>query len=102
MSEPLAALEARLDAVSTALLVPLRADKSLSEAALRDLAKVGADLAALLAGVQLVPVALVGKCWFVSTVLLSEADHARQPDPILDAAWSWQEQLRQAFGPHFD
>jgi hypothetical protein len=33
--------------------------------------------------------------------MLAEADHAKNPAPIIAAAWGVQESLRRIFGPHF-
>jgi len=39
--------------------------------------------------------------WFIFTTMLAEAEHTRAPEPILDAAWQWEDLLRNAFGPRF-
>jgi hypothetical protein len=33
--------------------------------------------------------------------MLAEAEHAHAPEPILDAAWQWEDLLSKAFGPRF-
>jgi hypothetical protein len=73
----LADIEARLDALTIPLLVPLRSTKTLDGTA-------------------------IGKAWFIFTSMLDEADHATAPEPILDSAWQWQERLHRAFGPSHD
>lgn len=45
-----------------------------------------------------IDVRLAGKFWYVFCAMLAEADHAREPGPILDAAWRYQEELMGAFG----
>jgi hypothetical protein len=95
-------LEARLDDLTIPLLGPLRMSKTLDGTVMSDLLQLGDELGAALSDETTVSTALVGKAWFVFTAMLAEADHAQNPEPILDAAWQWQEKLRQAFGPRFD
>ena len=102
MVDDLGSLEARLDDLTLPLLGPLRLSKTLDGAVMADLLQLGDDLEAALVDRASVPTALVGKAWFVFTAMLAEADHARNPDHILDAAWQWQEKLQRAFGPKFD
>jgi hypothetical protein len=97
----LAASEMRIDELTVPLLVPLRTSKTLDGAVMADLLAAGRDLVHALGGVEIVPKSLVGKAWFIFTAMLAEADHAREPEPILDAAWHWAELLRKAFGPEF-
>lgn len=94
-------LEARFDKATTALLPSLRATKRLDSLALVELLDVADGFAAGLFGRDEVSRALVGKLWFVFTAMLTEADHASEPEPLLDAAWSYQERLRKIFGPTF-
>lgn len=93
------ALEERLDTLTTALLLPLRAEKRVDPESMALLLTLGDDLLQAVADRPFVSKALVGKAWFVFTSLLAEADHARDPEPILDA-WSWAEKLRSVYGPH--
>jgi hypothetical protein len=53
---------------------------------------------------DLVPRRLTGTLWFIFTSILTEAEHAHKhsPEPILDAAWNYEERLRKSFGPKFD
>jgi hypothetical protein len=95
-------LEARLDDLTIPLLGPLRTSKTLDGTVMEDLLQLGDELGETLSGRATVPTALVGKALFVFTAMLAEADHARSPEPILDAAWQWQEKLQRAFGPKFD
>jgi hypothetical protein len=39
--------------------------------------------------------------WSIFTTMLAEAEHAHAPEPILDAAWQWEDLLSKAFGPRF-
>ncbi len=94
-------LEARLDRATSALLPPLRATKRVDSLALVELLEVTDGFSAALHDCACVPRPLVGKLWFVFTAMLTEADHAREPEPILDAAWNLQERLRKIFGPTF-
>lgn len=100
MSE-LATLEARIDELTGPLLVPLRVSKELDGAVMADLLAVGRELVDALDGVEVVPKALVGKVWFIFTQMLTEAGYAREPEPILDAAWRWDELISKGFGPKF-
>jgi hypothetical protein len=95
-------VEAQMDLVTTALLVPLRTTKAIAEDTALALMTIGDELIACVAHHETVSKGLVGKAWFVFTAMLAEADHAAEPDGILDVAWQWQEKLRLAFGPHFD
>lgn len=97
----LAAIETRLDDVTTALLPPLRASKTLSPGVVDELMVIGRDFAEAVASESVVSRTLVGKTWFVFTAMLAEADHTATPEPILTVAWQWQEWLRRAFGPTF-
>ena len=92
-------LEDRLDRVTTELLVELRATKTVNSTAMLELLEVADGLAEALSSQQLVPRDLVGKLWFVFTAMLTEAEHSKAPDAILDAAWDYQERLRHIFGP---
>jgi hypothetical protein len=97
----LANIEAKLDEATTALLPPLRATKHLDPQAFAELIGVLDELAPILAVDELVSRRLVGKLWFVFTAMLTEAEYAREPEALLDAAWSYQERLRSIFGPSF-
>ena len=99
--ETLSEIEARLDDLTTSLLVPLRSSKTLDGVAFAGLLALGHDLVTAVSSEVTVPISLVGKCWFLFTAMLAEADHSRAPEPILEAAWQWQEYLRRAFGPRF-
>ena len=92
-------LEARLDKATTALLPGLRTTKRLDALALAEVLDVADEFASALASREDIPRALVGKLWFVFTAILTEADHASEPEPLLDAAWDYQERLRKIFGP---
>lgn len=93
--------ESQLDRLTTDLLVPLRTDKLLVVEHLDSLCELVAT--ARRAGLfgDLIELRLVGKLWYVFCAFLTEADHARDPDPILNAAWRYQEELRRTFGPTF-
>jgi hypothetical protein len=94
-------LEARLDTLTTAILPPLRRDKHLNHRALDDLNRLVADLASEIGDSPVISRRLTGKLWFVFTQMLSEADHARSPEEILNSAWNYQEQLQNLFGPWY-
>jgi hypothetical protein len=94
-------IEARLAGLTTEILLPLRTSKTLDPEAVSRLYQVADDLAAVFADAEVVPRALTGNLWFVFTQMLTEADHTRSPDEILDAAWGYQERLVKIFGPSF-
>ena len=94
-------LEARLDSATTALLVELRSTKVVNSSAMLEVNEVAEGAVSRLAEEELVPRVLTGKLWFVFTAMLTEADHAQSPDPILDAAWDYHERLIQVFGPRW-
>jgi hypothetical protein len=93
--------EARLDALTTRILVPLRASKELDPEAVSKLYELMGELAADIGEAEMVPRLLVGKLWFIFTQMLSEAAHTRSPDDILMSAWAYEERLEQIFGPFF-
>jgi hypothetical protein len=94
-------LEARLDALTTRILVPLRASKEVDSGAVIKLYELMGELAADIGEAEMVPRLLVGKLWFIFTQMLSEASHTRSPDDILMTAWGYEERLEQIFGPSF-
>jgi hypothetical protein len=94
-------LEARLDALTTEILLPLRLSKEVDSEAMNRLYEVADDLAAELGGSDAVPRLLTGKLWFVFTQMLTEAQHTRSPDDILMSAWAYQSRLMKIFGPFF-
>ena len=97
----LASIETRIDELTVPLLVPLRASKVIDGVVFADLLAVGRDLVDAVGRVEIVPKSLVGKVWSIFTAMLAEAEHTRAPEPILDAAWQWENLLSRAFGPRF-
>jgi hypothetical protein len=97
----LSELEARLDALITEILPPLRTSKTFDPEAVTRLYEVADDLAAEIGEDELVPRRLTGKLWFIFTQMLDEASHTRSPDDILRTAWSYEERLTNIFGPSF-
>lgn len=94
-------LEARLDALTTAILPPLRASKHIDHQALNALDRLMADLISEVGDSPVIPRRLAGKLWFIFTQMLAEADHTQSPEEILRTAWSYQEQLEKLFGPWY-
>jgi hypothetical protein len=94
-------LEARLDVLTTEILLPLRASKAVDSRAISRLYELADDLADELGGSDAVPRLLTGKLWFLFTQMLSEADHTRSPDDILMSAWAYEGRLEKIFGPFF-
>jgi hypothetical protein len=94
-------LEARVDEATTRLLVPLRMTKTVDSVALADLTLAVAGLTEIFGVTDSIPRVLVGKLWFVFTQMLLEAEHANDPDPILDAAWVYEDTLTHLFEPRF-
>ena len=94
-------LEARLDALTTEILLPLRASKKLDPDAINRLYRLADDLVAEIGGSDAVPRLLTGKLWFLFTQMLGEADYTRSPDDILMSAWAYESRLEKIFGPFF-
>ena len=94
-------LEARLDALTTEILLPLRASKKVHLEAIERLCELVDDLAAQIGGSDYVPRLLTGKLWFVFTQMLAEADHTRAPEDILMSAWAYEDRLKKIFDPSF-
>ena len=97
----IAELEARLDVLTTEILLPLRATKELDSKVINRLYELVDEVAAEVNGSELVSRRLTGKLWFIFTQMLSEAYHTRSPDDILMSAWSYQDRLQKIFGPSF-
>lgn len=101
-TEPnLAEIEERLDRITTDLMLPLRSSKTIDASAVGDLGELCDDLERLAAPTRPVPMSLVGKLWFLFTAMLGEAEHTREPEPILATAWEYADRLNRIFGPHF-
>jgi hypothetical protein len=94
-------LENRLDALTTAILMPLRASKHVDSQAMDKLSQLVADLITDVGDAPLMPRRLTGKLWFIFTQMLSEADHTRSPEQILHSAWRYAGQLEELFGPRY-
>jgi hypothetical protein len=89
----------RLDELLPLILVPLRLEKRVVNEALDELCDLVVEQKASGLFTGSIDVAFAGTLWDIFCSMLAEADHARDPEPILDAAWRYQEELRQAFGP---
>jgi hypothetical protein len=94
-------LEQRLSNAATRLLPYLRTSKLVDSTAMTDLLGTADLIRAKLNGDDLISRRLTGTLWYIFTSMLTEAEHARSPEPILDAAWSYEERLRRIFGPTF-
>jgi hypothetical protein len=94
-------LEARLDTLTVALLVPMRTSKHVDPQILDNLNNLVKDLISAIGDAPVIPRRLAGKLWFIFTQMITEADHARSPEEISRSAWSYQEQLEKLFGPWF-
>jgi hypothetical protein len=94
-------VEDRLDRLTTSVLIPLRTEKRVVTEDIDELCRLVATARdeGLFRGS--IEVRLAGKFWSIFCSMLAEADHARDPDPILNAAWRYQEELRRSFGPVF-
>ena len=100
MTTVLSDIERRLDEITTSLLIPLRANKTVDPSAMGRMRVLLADLGTALDGRSEAPKSLVGKLYFVYISMLAEADHAKVPGPIIHAAGEVDEGLRKVFGPH--
>jgi hypothetical protein len=94
-------LEQQLDALSTSILLPMRATKYVDRDAFAQLNQLVRELTTEIGDSPDFPRRLVGKLWFVFTQALSEADHCRSPEEILHYAWSYKSELEKLFGPWF-
>ena len=94
-------LEARLDNLTTAILLPMRATKYVDQDAFAQLDRLVGDLISEIGDAPDISRRLTGKLWFVFTQALTEAEHSRSPGEILRYAWSYQDKLEQLFGPPF-
>lgn len=92
-------LEAQLDALTTAILPPMRATKYVDRNAFAQLNKLVSDLTSEIGDSVDISRRLAGKLWFVFTQALAEAEHCNSPEEILHCAWSYQDQLERLFGP---
>jgi len=101
MNDGLEQLEERIGEAAARLLPYLRISKLVDSSAMTDLLDTADLIRVELAGEEFVPRRLVGTLWFIFTSMLAEAEHARAPESILDAAWSYEEKLTKIFGPAF-
>ncbi|HEX8255749.1 MAG TPA: hypothetical protein VF846_21600 [Thermoanaerobaculia bacterium] len=97
--EQIGQLKSRFDRIVIDVLGPLRSTKQINREAVDALTALLDELRLLLADEEYVPRTFVGELWFVFTAMLSEADHAKDPEPILIDAWTVAERLRRIFGP---
>jgi hypothetical protein len=93
--------ENRLDRLTTAILMPLRASKHVDRQAIDQPGQLVDDLISEAGDAPMISRRLAGKLWFVLTQMLAEADHTRSPEEILDSAWRYQDQLQKLFGPWY-
>lgn len=93
------AVEEQLDALTTKLLLPLRAEKYIDVQALDELCLLVQEQRTAGLFDETISVRLAGKFWFIFWAMIAEAGHARYPDPIVKASWRYQEELRRSFGP---
>lgn len=91
-------LEAQLDALTTQILLPMRATKYVDRDAFAQLNQLVGELISELGDSPDFPRRLAGKLWLIFTQALAEADHCRSPEEILQYAWSYQGQLAKLFG----
>jgi hypothetical protein len=76
-------------------------EKRIDNAIFSQVRHVISDIAHTVENSDEVPKSLVGTLYFIVFSLLSEADHAKQPETLVAAAWTLQEDLRKVFGPKF-
>ena len=77
----------KLDQIITDLLPAIRMDKRIPEKAFNDFKALLDHYEVILKDQSEVPKSLVGSLYFVFTSMLAEADHAKEPDNIITAAW---------------
>jgi len=97
----LAELEARLDALTTEILLPLRASKRVDSDTINKLYALADGFVAEIGESDVVSRRLTGKLWFVFTRMLSEADHSLSPDDVFMSAWGYESRPEKIFGLFF-
>jgi hypothetical protein len=99
MTDDSSDIERRHNDVVQTVVLPMRTRRFLDPSGIADPDGRGWDLARAECRAALIPRSLVGVSLFVFTAMLTAAEYACDPEPILDAAWQWEDLLRQAFGP---
>jgi len=99
MTDELSDIERRLSEVVRTTVRPLQVTKVLVPSRVEDLMAIGRELGQAGSRASLIPRSLVGTSLFVFTTMLTAAEYAEEPEPILDAAWQWEALLREAYGP---
>ena len=94
-------LEERLGDAATRLLPYLRTSKLVDSEAMTDLLETADLIRAKIGEDEVVPRRLTGALWSIFTSMLTEAEHARSPEEILNAAWNYEDRLGKIFGPRF-
>lgn len=99
MNDDFETIIGRLDDVAADLLPRLRVKKEIDDRALADLNRIMDELQERYRDEELLPRRLCWNLWYIFSQMLIEADHCREPEPILSVAWSYQYRLVRFFGP---
>jgi hypothetical protein len=93
-------LTEELRRLSLDILLPIRTtrDKKVAPDVAKRLIVLGDRFVEALSNQQSVPKALVGQLYFPFRHLLMEADHANDPEPLVNLAWNYEERLDRIFG----
>ena len=94
-------LSKQIDSLAMDLILPLQTSKTINHQAVSQLLSILGELEQLLATKELVSKKIVGYLWTIFTLMLAEADHAKEPDPILSEAWKIADRIDRIFGFHF-
>ncbi len=90
-------LEEQAQRLMLDILVPLRTEKKLNRPAIESLCSLIQAFGEATVNHDLIPKFFM-VCFFdVFTSMLAEAEHASDPEPILDAAWEIEERLSSVF-----
>lgn len=94
-------LNQQIDELVLGILGPACISKQVPQEPLQKLHAILDELAQLLETEDLVPKSLPGRLMFIFSSLLAEAEHAANPEPLLNDAWAIQDKFTRVFGPRF-
>src|SRR5262249_47422395 len=86
-----------INSAKPTLLHELRFSKTVDRTAMSRIIGATDGLVHAFAGADAVPRVLIGDLLYIFTQMLTEAEHSRAPELILDEAWEYWEHLRKMF-----
>jgi hypothetical protein len=98
MSQRLAEIEAEIDGLVLDLLGPLRMSKEVNENAFTRLYVLLDELKTTIQSEEWISRGLAGLLFTIFTSILAEADHCRNPEPLLMEAWKVAGYMRKIYG----